>query len=93
MSINSGATRMFLTAGRTVRLRRARGLKVACLRGTVWITQDGDLRDIIVGSGEAFTVDRDGLLLIHAFGAAAIAIEGASSTISTDGLALSTVCR
>src|SRR5215207_879876 len=32
--------------------------RIECLGGTLWITQDGDRRDIILGSGESFTFDR-----------------------------------
>jgi hypothetical protein len=35
--------------------------------GAVWITQDGDLRDIVLQSGEAFDFDRAGDALLSAF--------------------------
>lgn len=52
-------------AGRDAR----RGDRVECLAGTLWITQDGDPRDTVLGTGESFTADRDGRLLASAMGA------------------------
>jgi len=44
-----------------------RGRRLECLSGTIWITQDGDLRDIVLGAGEAFDFDRRGDALVSAF--------------------------
>ena len=46
-----------------------RGDRIECLSGTLWITQDGDPRDTVLGTGESFTADRDGRLLASAMGA------------------------
>jgi hypothetical protein len=55
-----------LATGRTLRLRGAAGWAVTCCAGTVWITQEGDPRDIFLQAGESFTLDRTGLALVHA---------------------------
>ena len=34
---------------------------------SIWITQDGDLRDIVLEAGEAFDFDRGGDALLSAF--------------------------
>jgi len=34
--------------------------------GQVWITQDDDQRDIVVGAGESFRADQPGLMLVEA---------------------------
>jgi hypothetical protein len=49
-----------------LRLRDVQGHCIAVLRGSVWITQDGDPRDVIVGTGESFAFDRAGLTVIEA---------------------------
>ena len=38
----------------------AAGWSLRALRGSVWITRDGDLRDIVLAPGEAYLFDRDG---------------------------------
>ncbi len=45
-------------------LTDARGARVRSLRGTLWITQEGDSADHLVGAGEDFTVNRDGVTLV-----------------------------
>ena len=47
-------------------LRADKGRRVECLSGSLWITQDGDLRDIVLGAGEAFDFDRRGEALLSA---------------------------
>lgn len=45
-------------------MRDAAGCMVMCCAGTVWITQEGDARDIYLSAGESFTFDRPGTALI-----------------------------
>ena len=52
----------------TVRhLHAEKGRRVEVLSGSIWITQDGDLRDIVLQDGEAFDFDRPGDALLSAF--------------------------
>jgi len=37
-----------------------------CLEGTVWITQQGDLRDYLLKEGDVFVVSRPGLVMARA---------------------------
>lgn len=55
-----------LATGRSLRVRDAAGRTVTCCAGTVWITQEGDARDIVLQAGQSFTLDRPGLTLISA---------------------------
>ena len=50
----------------TLPLAQARGARVRCLRGTLWITQEGDREDYFVRAGESFTIERDGVTLVSA---------------------------
>lgn len=54
------------------RLRGERGRGIAVFRGTVWVTQDGDLRDIVLDAGESFDFDRPGRVVVQALGDASI---------------------
>jgi hypothetical protein len=49
------------------RIEDGRGLEVAILRGQAWITQEGDRRDIILGEGQSFVLDRPGVAVVFAF--------------------------
>ena len=37
-----------------------------CLKGRVWVTQEGDIRDYVLGEGDAFMVTLPGLVLVRA---------------------------
>jgi hypothetical protein len=56
-----------LDKGRVRHVRVAPGRRVECLSGSIWITQDGDPRDIVLAAGEAFDFDRRGDALLSAF--------------------------
>jgi hypothetical protein len=56
-----------LTAGSTLRLRDGQGRAVVVFEGQVWITQDNDMRDIVLAGGESFSLDRPGLTVVQAF--------------------------
>lgn len=53
-----------LAKGRVRRVAEPLGRRVECLSGVLWVTQDGDRRDIVLEPGEAFDFDRaHGVLL------------------------------
>jgi len=52
----------------------ARGLKVCCREGVLWLTQKGDREDHPLRSGESFVIDRPGRVLVMALGPAALAL-------------------
>ena len=56
-----------LAKGRIRHLPAHVGRSVECLSGSLWITQDGDRRDIVLSAGEAFDFDRRGDALLSAF--------------------------
>ena len=47
-------------------LPAARGNRVECLRGRLWLTVEHDRRDILLGAGEGFTLDADAPVLLGA---------------------------
>jgi hypothetical protein len=63
---DAGPLSLRLGAGQELRLHDADGWTVACRGGSVWITQEADSRDVFLGSGGRFTLDRLGLALILA---------------------------
>ena len=56
-----------LGKGKIRHLHGESGRRVEVLSGAIWITQDGDRRDIVLSGGEAFDFDRDGDALLSAF--------------------------
>ena len=55
-----------LAKGRIRRVHRPLGRRVECVSGSLWVTQDGDLRDIVLKPGESFAFDHKGDALICA---------------------------
>ena len=45
---------------------RRRQQTVLCLEGSLWVTQEGDIRDYLLEDGDAFLVTRPGLVLVRA---------------------------
>jgi uncharacterized protein YjiS (DUF1127 family) len=53
-----------LNQGEILRVRDAASRCIGVMRGTVWITQEGDTCDHVVRAGEHFCFDRSGLALV-----------------------------
>ena len=56
-----------LAKGKIRHLHAEKGRRVEVLSGAIWITQDGDLRDVVLEDGQAFDFDRVGDVLLSAF--------------------------
>jgi hypothetical protein len=63
-----------LAGRKLVRLQDAAGSTVRAIDGSVWITQEGDQRDIVLEAGESFTVDRTGAALVWPFDDAIVSV-------------------
>ena len=71
----AGYTKVWtLTAGELVRLDGARGTTLRVTRGRIWLTQERDTRDIVLETGDVFTIDRAGRTLIEAQGGATVCV-------------------
>ncbi len=57
-----------------LKVRGGAGHAIVCHSGSVWLTQHHDRRDIVLGAGDSFTLDRDGLALVQALEQSAISI-------------------
>ncbi len=66
MNIGLEQVEMHLEAGQLVRLYDPVGTRLQCVRGELWITQHKDRVDHFLAAGDALTLDRPGLALIHA---------------------------
>lgn len=63
-----------------------RGLEVKCVRGSLWITQHGDLEDRVIGNGQSFVLSRPGLSLVTALGEPAVVVVKPGSVITRQPL-------
>jgi hypothetical protein len=63
-----------LRKGEVLHLHHALGQRIEALGGRVWITMDGDLRDVVIDAGEGFTVDRSSDVLLSAMSDAQLVV-------------------
>jgi hypothetical protein len=60
------ARRISIRRGDVVCIREGNGATVAVDRGTAWLTQHGDRRDIVIEAGGSFRLDRAGVAVVSA---------------------------
>lgn len=48
------------------------GVTIECLEGAIWVTLDGDSRDVVLDAGQSFIVDRKQRTLLQALDAALV---------------------
>ena len=70
-----GYTRIWdLEPGELVQLDGARGTTLRVTRGTLWVTLENDLRDVVLSAGDSFMVDRGGLTIVEAQGETTVCV-------------------
>lgn len=75
MNIELRQANIALDARRAMALHDAEGAEVKVLGGHVWLTMDGDKRDIFVLGGDTYTIERNGLTLINAVEPSVVHVE------------------
>ncbi len=63
---------------RLLSIRGGRGAVLFIEHGEVWVTQEGDLRDVVLPAGAWFRLDRDGTAIVQARRAAAVTLTAAA---------------
>jgi hypothetical protein len=70
-----GYTKMWeMAGGELIGVDGGRGTTLRVTRGTLWLTFEHDTRDVVLGVGDVFTIDRGGLTLIEAQGDATVCV-------------------
>lgn len=75
MELNITAPTLSLAEGQVLTLDDAAGTRVLSNAGTVWVTEENDPRDHIVGPGEALILARGGRTVIQALQPAWISLQ------------------
>jgi hypothetical protein len=55
-----------LPRGSLLRIEHGRGVQIELWDGELWITQEHDSRDHLIGPGAKFRLEREGIVLAHA---------------------------
>ena len=75
MKINLDSGELCLADNHPLSLREARGLRVVCTAGTIWLTVDGEAGDIFLRAGQSHRIVSNGLALIESIGGGRIRLE------------------
>jgi hypothetical protein len=67
----------FVPRGAILRIEDGRGTLLKVNRGAVWLTQEGDFRDIFREANQSFVLDRDGAALAYACRHTSVTLTGA----------------
>lgn len=59
-------SRLSLLRGQVVGLRAAKGARLRVLRGALWVTQEGDRRDVLLRTRQGVQLERGGATVLHA---------------------------
>ena len=70
-----------LDAGRSESVPQAAScVMVRCIDGRLWITHDGDPKDVVLDAGESYSSPRPATMLVHAVRASAVEMRFAGGT-------------
>jgi hypothetical protein len=75
MNIKLNRVNLRLEKNQVLPIREAYQVKVICQKGTLWITQDYDQRDIILERGQSFTMNRKSPALVSAMVPSVVVLE------------------
>ncbi len=69
----------------TFNLQARKGQRIECESGQLWITQDGDPRDVILQAHEYFTLDQRGHTLVSALEDASFVLSNPAAAQASTG--------
>ena len=72
MKVHLNTTPVCLAKNQMLSLTEARGSVIRCRRGSIWITQDHDARDVVLSAGESFRLEREGRSIVWALADASV---------------------
>ena len=83
MDIDLYNSELCLTHNAPIRLLSARGVRIHCTAGVVWLTVAGEAGDILLMAGDSHLVRGRGLALLEAIGSGQVRFEKAARPLAT----------
>ena len=72
MKLELASAALKLSRGQTLKIKDAVGSTICAREGTVWVTEEGSRKDVVLEPGACFRIDKPGLTLVQAFGDASL---------------------
>jgi hypothetical protein len=69
---SAGPSSQLLHKNATLDVRNPMGVTVECIYGSLWLTHDGDCKDIILEAGQRYSSATRARLLVHALDTAQV---------------------
>ena len=69
---SAGPSSQLLHKNATLDVRNPMGVTVECIYGSLWLTHDGDCKDIILEAGQRYSSATRARLLVHALDTARV---------------------
>lgn len=66
MQIEISSSTLTLTPSSVLAVQDGTGTRVLCRTGSLWVTQEGEVKDSVVRAGEVLTIHRSGRTVISA---------------------------
>lgn len=83
MALITQVTHCELARREMLRISDARGDLIRCNTGELWITLDGDLRDVVLSAGANWRIEGDGPVVVSALQPSAFSIERREAAVTT----------
>ena len=64
-----------LQPGQVVTLDDAQGVRIRATGGSVWVTYEDNLKDLVIGPGETLVIARNGRTVVQALQPAQVAVQ------------------
>ena len=88
MQIDLSGSEFCLHSGQPLSLSHARGCRLRCTAGILWITVPGLVEDVFLESGDEFTVPDQGRVLVEAVDRARLMVNPQSHPAANRGYSL-----
>jgi hypothetical protein len=75
MKIDPGFGELCLADNHPLALRAARGVRVVCTAGTLWLTVDGEAGDFFLCTGQSHRIASNGLALVESMSGGRLRLE------------------
>ena len=66
MESHRSKTSIPLAKGGSILFAKGSRVEIVCESGSLWLTEDNNIRDVVLEAGERFTFDGSGTVLAHA---------------------------